>query len=78
MKSVCKTKPNITIKKKDTLGNFIQYLRNNQYIDSIMERKLLRLTDIRNLCGHQRDREPTEAEVQELITGVSQVLTDLN
>lgn len=78
LKYVCQIKPNITIKKKDTLGNFIEHLRTNQYIDSIMDRKLLRLTDIRNLCGHKRDREPTEAEVQELITGVAQILVEVN
>jgi hypothetical protein len=32
------------------------------------------LADITNLCDHNKEREPTEEEVQELIEGVSKVV----
>lgn len=77
LKSVCENNCNIKVKTKDTLSKYIEYLRTEKIIDSIMERKLLRLSDIRNLCCHKKDREPTEQEVQELIIGVNQILVDL-
>lgn len=77
LKSVCKTHQ-VKLGKKDTLGNFIQHLRNIGLIDAITDRKLQRLSDIRNLCAHQKNREPVKAEVEELILGVKQVLVDVN
>jgi len=37
-------------------------------------RKVQYLTDLRNLCDHQKDREPTKDEVTELIDSVSALL----
>lgn len=32
------------------------------------------LGDIRNLCDHNKDREPTKEEVEELINGIDQII----
>lgn len=77
LKSVCKTHL-VKLGKKDTLGNFVQHLRSINLIDAITDRKLQRLSDIRNLCAHQKNREPVKAEVEELILGVKQILVEVN
>lgn len=77
LKSVCMTHQ-LKLGKKDTLANFIQHLRSINLIDAITDRKLQRLSDIRNLCAHQKNREPEKVEVQELILGVKQILVDVN
>ncbi len=35
------------------------------------------LADIRNLCGHNKSREATPEEVEELIVGVDQIVRTL-
>lgn len=37
-------------------------------------RKIQHLGDIRNLCDHNKDREPKNEEVEELIAGVETVI----
>lgn len=78
LKTVCKNNPNITLKSKDTIGKYIEYLRNAKVIDAIEQRKLQCLNDTRTLCCHKKDREPTETEVQDLITGTKRVLSDIH
>lgn len=36
-------------------------------------RSIQRLGDIRNLCGHNKDREPLKDEVEELIYGTDKL-----
>jgi len=42
--------------------------------DLVTWRKVQLLTDLRNLCDHDRSREPTKDEVRELVDGVSGIL----
>jgi hypothetical protein len=42
-----------------------------------MWRKVQYLGDIRNLCSHQKDTEPTEEQVKELIDGVNAVIKNI-
>jgi hypothetical protein len=37
-------------------------------------RKIQLLADLRNLCVHQKKTEPTDAQVEELIAGVSVIV----
>ncbi|MCJ7514537.1 MAG: hypothetical protein MUO89_01005 [Dehalococcoidia bacterium] len=60
-------------KKKLTISDYNEALKENVY-DSINWRWVQRLSDIRNLCVHKKNREPTEAEVIELISGVDKVI----
>lgn len=78
LKTICKNNPNITLKYKDTIGKYIEYLRSAKVIDAIEQRKLQCLNDTRTLCCHKKDREPTETEVQDLITGTKRVLSDVH
>ena len=70
---ICK-KRNISIKKKSpTIADFNDELKDNAY-DLIEWRKIQHLADIRNLCDHNKDREPTKEEVEELINGADRVI----
>lgn len=64
-------------KKKPTLSDFIQKLKESEVIDTPTMRRLQSLADVRNLCGHGKDREPTEDEVDELIAGVDKAIKTL-
>jgi hypothetical protein len=52
-------------------------LKSHAAYDVPMWRLIQRLADIRNLCGHSKDREPTRSEVDDLIAGVEKVTKEL-
>jgi hypothetical protein len=62
---------NITTRKKNpTISDFNDLLKGADVLDTPEWRQIQRLGDVRNLCDHSKDREPTKDEVQELISGV--------
>ena len=70
---VCK-KRNISFGKKDpTIANYNDALKDNAY-DTLEWRRVQRLGDLRNLCDHSKDREPTREEVEELIAGTERII----
>lgn len=74
LKSVCE-KRNIKIRKKTpTINDYNQLLKDSDVIDMVMWRFIQRLGDIRNLCDHNKEEEPTRAAVTELIDGTDRVI----
>jgi len=62
---------NITTRKKNpSISDFNDLLKQDDVLDTPSWRQIQRLSDIRNLCDHNKDRDPTKEEVQELISGV--------
>ena len=60
----------ISIRKRNpTISDFNNALKDNGTLDIPSWRQVQRLGDIRNLCSHNKEREPTKDEVSELITG---------
>ena len=71
--AVCANR-NITFKKKNpTIADYNDALKDTAY-DTIEWRRIQRLGDIRNLCDHSKDREPTKDEVEELISGTERTI----
>ena len=65
---------NIAITKKNpTIADYNDILKDIVY-DTIEWRRIQRLGDLRNLCDHNKDREPTKDEVEELIAGTERVI----
>ncbi|NCB74797.1 MAG: hypothetical protein EOM51_08670 [Clostridia bacterium] len=65
---------NIVIKKRDPhISDYNEAFKENVY-DVVEWRKIQHLGDIRNLCDHKKDRDPTKEEVDELITGTERVI----
>ena len=70
---VC-TNHNIAITKKNpTIADYNDKLKDNVY-DTIEWRRIQRLGDLRNLCDHNKDRDPTKDEVEELILGTERII----
>ena len=60
-----------TIRKKNpAIGDFNDRLKNEEILDIPSWRQIQLLGDLRNLCDHNKGREPTSGEVEELIDGV--------
>lgn len=60
-------------KKNPTLSDYNELLKNNNLYDITVWRKISYLGDIRNLCAHKKEKEPTKEQVEELIEGVNWV-----
>ena len=58
------------IKKNPGIGDFNDLLKNNDIIEVSTWRFIQHLGDIRNLCDHNKEREPSKEEVTDLISGV--------
>lgn len=66
---------NLKILKKDpSISDYNDFFKKENIYDTIQWRFIQRLGDIRNLCDHNKDREPTKEEVQELIDGVDKII----
>lgn len=61
-------------KKNPSIADFYQLLKENNIIDTAKWRFIQHLGDIRNLCDHNKDREPTKEDVLELVEGVEKVI----
>lgn len=65
----------IKISKKDPLiSEYNDNLKNNNVYDVPTWRFIQRIGDIRNLCAHSKDREPTKEEVSDMINGVEKII----
>lgn len=66
---------NIKITKKNpTISDLNDPLKKESVYDTPIWRKIQLLADIRNICTHNKQREPTKEEVEELIQGTNSVI----
>lgn len=61
-------------KAHPTISEFYQLLKDAAVIDTPTWRFIQHLGDIRNLCDHGKDREPTKDEVLDMVTGTEKVI----
>lgn len=73
LSDVCNNHKLKSRKKNPTISDYNDMLKNNDVVDIPTWRFIQRLTDLRNLCDHNKDREPTKEDVTELIDGVEKV-----
>lgn len=60
-------------KAHPSIAEYNQSLKDNETIDIPTWRFIQHLGDIRNLCDHKKDREPTKDEVSDFIKGVDKI-----
>ena len=70
---VCSSKNLTSRKKKPSLADWNDMLKEANVYDIPAWRGIQRLIDIRNLCAHPGDRDPTTEEVDELIREVERI-----
>ena len=69
---------NITVRKqKPTLADLNDLLKDQSVLDIPNWRLIQRLADIRNLCAHATEREPTRDEVEDLIRGTDKIIKEI-
>jgi hypothetical protein len=67
----------VAIKKNPMINDFNDALKKAGVVDVPGMRQIQRLADIRNLCDHNKHREPTKGEVIELIDGAEKLCKTL-
>ncbi len=68
----------ITMRKKHpTISDLNDPLKNDGVIDTPTWRKIAYLADIRNICSHKKDAEPTKEQVTELIDGTNWLIKNV-
>lgn len=66
---------NIKITKKNpSISDLNDNLKNSEVYETTTWRKIQHLGDIRNLCDHNKEKEPKKEEVEELISGVEAII----
>ena len=74
----CCTVHQIKITKKSPgISDLNDLLKDGGVYDVPMWRLIQRLADIRNLCGHRKDRDPKHDEVEDLISGADKVIKEV-
>lgn len=77
LNSVC-VNHKISVKKSNpSISDFNDALKKEEIIETAIWRFIQHLGDLRNLCDHNKKREPKKDEVDELIHGVQKILKTL-
>ncbi len=74
LRQVCDDRGLKISKKNPTLSDLNELLKTNSVIDVPQWRFVSMLADIRNLCDHNKQKEPTQQQVTDLIDGTEKVL----
>ena len=64
-------------RKAPTISNLNDLLKAVNVVDVVLWRFIQHLGDIRNLCDHKKERDPTADEINELIDGVDKTVKTL-
>jgi hypothetical protein len=77
LSEVCESHHIVTRKKNPTISDFNDALKAGDGIGVPTWRFIQHLGDLRNLCGHNKDREPTRDETTELLDGVAKIVKSM-
>ena len=64
-------------KKNPAISDYNDALKSANVYDVPTWRLIQRLGDIRNLCGHKKDRDPTPDELDDLIAGTEKITKEI-
>lgn len=64
-------------KKNPSISDFNDKLKLEEVIETKDWRKIQHLGDLRNLCDHNKDKEPHKEDVEDLIEGVERLIKNL-
>lgn len=75
---VCDDRSIVISKKNAGISDLNELLKANGVIDIPQWRHITLLADIRNLCDHNKKKEPTVNQIEDLITGTDKVLKTIS
>lgn len=73
LKKVC-LDHGLKVDKNPTISTLNDTLKDGGVMGLPQWRRIQLIGDLRNLCSHKKDREPTDDDVQELLSGVDKVI----
>ena len=74
LKEVCASRGVTVRKRRPQIADLNDLLKKADVIDTPQWRFVQRLADLRNVCVHDRDSEPTSDQVGDLVEGVGKVI----
>jgi hypothetical protein len=74
LRQVCDDHSVKVTRKNPSIGDLNDLLKDNSAIEVPQWRHISMLGDIRNLCVHNKHKEPTELQVSDLIEGTNKIL----
>ena len=63
-----------TTKKNPTIADYNDLLKSNEVYDVATWRFIQRLGDLRNLCDHFKEKEPTKDNLEDLLNGTDKII----
>lgn len=73
LRQVCDNHKIKITKSHPTINDLNQLLKDNNLAETQTWRFIQHLTDLRNLCDHKKEKEPTKEDIEELIDGVAKI-----
>lgn len=77
LSQICNNHKITILKKHLTINDLNQLLKDNGVIEIPTWRFIQNLADLRNLCDHKKQQEPTKEQIEELINGVEKIIKTL-
>lgn len=78
LRQVCDDHRIPVLKKHPAIGDLNELLKNNGVTEVSQWRHISMLADIRNLCDHNKNKEPTAEQVEDLISGTDKILKTIS
>lgn len=78
LSQVCNHHNLVITKKNPTISIYNDTLKDKDIIDIKIWRFIQRLGDLRNLCSHNKEKEPTKEDIIDLIEGTSKLIKTVN
>lgn len=78
LQQVCEDRSIAVSKKNPTISDLNELLKANSVIEISQWRHISLLADIRNLCDHNKKKEPTADEVEDLIKGTDKIIKTIS
>lgn len=76
--NVCKEHKIPFKKSNPTISDLNELLKSGNIYDTVNWRKISYLGDLRNICSHKKENDPTKEQVEELIDGVNWAIKNIN
>ncbi|MBS3993792.1 MAG: hypothetical protein KGZ87_08750 [Bacteroidetes bacterium] len=71
---VCQNHKVTILKRNPSISDFNDKLKTAEVYETTVWRKIQHLSDIRNLCDHNKKKEPTKDDVDDFLNGVAKII----